>query len=227
MHSKINVMLAALISLFSHCVAYGFTILPGDVTSNKVKDANGGPLQLISITGAIAYPMGDTLIELISKLEPKVPVLVKFNSPGGSTEQGLKMIEALKKLRAEGRKVYSSVENGDTCGSMCVPIYMQGQRRYAGEGSLLMFHGATQPIFSNVPDFYKTEEILQIFVEAGINKEWLDARRKEGVFTLPGAYWISGRELFAANANVVTHIIPRHVVEEAWRAPIDPNLRPR
>lgn len=216
-----------LLTLLAPLPASAQTLIPGDVALTKGSDAAGKPLFILSITGTIAYPMGDTTVELLTKLQPGQPLLVRLNSPGGSNNEGTRIVEALRKERAAGRHVHASVENGEICASMCVPIFMQGERRYAGEGSLFMFHGATRPAYSNVPNFYKTEEVLELFLQAGMSKAWLDTLRKQGVFTLPGAYWISGIELYNSNANVVTHPIPRHVVEEAWTSPIDPDLRPR
>lgn len=207
--------------------AQAFEIKAGELALTDGTDAKDQPLYVLTLRGDIAYPLADNLDELVAKMKPKQRLLFRLDSRGGSHQQGTRMVETLKNEKAKGREIFTSVENGDTCGSMCVPLFMQGKRRYGGEGSLFMFHGATRPEITNVPDASKTEEVIEEMAKAGLSREWIEARRTDGVFTKPGAYWISGKELFDARAQAITHIIPRHVTEEPWSAPVDPNIRSR
>lgn len=219
--------LLALTLLWLPDSAQAFDIPAGTVTVRESQDANGAPIYYMQIDGAIAAPMPDQMSQLLATLKPDEPLLLNLNSPGGSSGQGKLIIAMLQDELKKGRNFSTSVENGQICASMCVPLFMQAPRRYAGEGSLFMFHGAIEPDYSNVPDFYATEDLLRIFTEAGMNPSWIDDRRKEGVFTEPGSYWISGRELYDAKSDVITRLIPRHVVDEPWHASIDPQLGPK
>lgn len=202
-------------------------LVPGEVKYFESRNASDQPLDVIEINGTIAYPMADLFQAELAKTHQGRALLVRLNSPGGSNEQGNKIIQMLQDKRQDGTVLDTSVENGTVCASMCVPLFMQGRKRYGGEGSLFMFHGATQPSFSNIPHPLVTEDVIQTMIRAGMSSEWIQKRRQEGVFSKPGAYWISGRELFDQNAGVITKLIPRHVVEEPWTAPFDTNIRPR
>lgn len=202
-------------------------LVPGEVKYFEGRNADDQPLDVIEINGTIAYPMADLFEAELLKTRQGRSLLVRLNSPGGSNEQGNKIIQMMQAKRQSGTVLDTAVENGSVCASMCVPLFLQGRKRYGGEGSLFMFHGATRPSFSNIPHPLVTEDVIQTMLRAGINPNWILKRRQEGVFSLPGSYWISGKELFDQNADVITKLIPRHVVEEPWTAPFDPNLRPR
>lgn len=223
-----SLMSILVVLLFSqHEAANALAIIPGDIKMSERTDANDKPIYYLEIDGGIAYPIAEKMKELLAQMKPSQPLVVKLNSQGGSNEQGKAMIALIQEEIRKGRIVSTSVVNGDKCGSMCVPVYMQGKFRYAGEGTLFMFHGSTRPNFSNIPVESETEEVIRILIKAGISGDWIKARRAEGVFTLPGAYWISGRELFDVNANVITKILPRHEKEIPWTSPIDPSRGPR
>jgi ATP-dependent protease ClpP protease subunit len=202
-------------------------IAVGEISVIERTDNKDQPLYFVQLNGGIGYPMAERMKETLATLTKPIPILLKLNSGGGSRNEGLAIIEMLEAEIAKGRVLHTSVENGEMCGSMCVPIFMLGKKRYGAEGALFMFHGASKAFTTNVPSFFPTEEMLIAFVKAGMSKDWLEARRREGVFSKPGAYWISGRELFDAKANVVTHTIPRHALEEPWAMPFDASMGPR
>ena len=57
-------------------------------------------------------------------------VELKLDSVGGSVAEGEKVIDVLKKIKTT-HKLYTVVGAGRRCGSMCVFIYVQGQKRFA------------------------------------------------------------------------------------------------
>ncbi|KHD88922.1 MAG: hypothetical protein OM95_05445 [Bdellovibrio sp. ArHS] len=180
----------------------------------------------IKISGEVTPGFAAQLDSEFSKIDPAKEVLLHLNSPGGLVDEGLEAIQIIKQQKEKGRVVETTVENGDKCGSICVPIYVQGKNRYAGEVAAFMFHGA-RPWHSNIPNKRKTEELLNKFVEAGVSEAWLKKLFGLGVFSEPGEYWVSGKELSAERSNVVTELIPKHVKFKPQRLPIDPNMGPR
>lgn len=220
---------ALLKCLLTGAMAQAATLVPGDV--KFIRDGQDGaknPIYVIKLSGTIAYPMDEQFREALAQMtDSKKNLWVQLNSKGGSNERGSNIIKMLQAQKSQGRHVVTLVENGDTCASMCVPIFVQGNNRLAGEGSLFMFHGSTLFNFTNVPDPLQTRLMMQFFYDAGVNSKWLQSLIDGGVFSKPGSYWISGKEMSEAQALVSTQLIPRHVTDEPWRAPVDPNIRPR
>jgi hypothetical protein len=208
-------------------LASAVAIAPGRVKLESMESTKGNKLYVLWITGAVAYPMASDMEEAFAKAELDKPVAIDLDSRGGSVEEGKKIIRLIQAERARGRRVDTVVQNGNHCGSMCVPIFVQGENRIAGEVSAFMFHGATQAAFTNVPNALMTAELLNTFVAAGVNKDWLNSLKEKGVFSTPGEYWISGKDLLDAKSGVVTRLKGQYEQFEPWHAPFDPNIRSR
>lgn len=209
-------------------IAPAQSLVPGKVQLEERKSGKTGKeFYVIALTGALAYPLAREFDELVESFKDDRPLLVHLNSGGGSYQEGLKIIATLRRLAQEGREVNTTVHNGEICGSMCVPVFLQGRKRFAGEVAAFMFHGVVAHGFTNVPNEAKTREALNLFLDAGVSKEWLDGMWGKKVFSLPGQYWMTAGELHRENSGIVTEIIPRHEVFEPWSAPIDPQIRPR
>lgn len=202
-------------------------LVPGSVKLIEAKGAGDKPIYVLQISGAIATPMAAEIEEQLKKAVEDRPLLVHLNSEGGSVTEGEKIIAILQRLRAEKKTVHTTVMNGEKCASMCVFLYAQGEKRFASEVSTFMFHGAIQFAITNVPDAWKTREQLQHLIKAGVSTAWLNSLWEAGAFTKPGAYWMSGKDLVDAKSGLVTDLLSRHDVQEPWRAPFDPNIRPR
>lgn len=207
--------------------ASGQILRPGDLKVSEVRRGD----QLITvfkITGSIAYPMAHELKEAFEKMSPESKrVLLHLNSGGGSVQEGLEIIGLLRLKKREGYKIDSTVHNGEICGSMCVPLFVQGERRYAGEVSAFMFHGVVKHGFTNVPDEERTRSLINLFFDAGVSRDWISLMWERKAFSTPGSYWLTGQQLLNEKSNIVNFLLPAHDVEEPWHAPLDPNIRPR
>ncbi|MCO5112822.1 MAG: hypothetical protein M9899_01455 [Bdellovibrionaceae bacterium] len=183
----------------------------------------------IDLQGFIAPPMADKFIEIASTLPPAPHrILFKLNSrSGGSVQEGLKIIEAIDELKLNGYQFDSTVLNGETCGSMCVPLFLQGQKRTAGAVSVFMLHGVVPNAFTNIPNESRTRDYLKLFIRAGVSEEWIEQKWEDGVFTTPGYFWITGQRLVDEKSGMISDLIPAHEVLEPVRPPFDPNIRPR
>lgn len=96
-------------------------------------------------------------------------------------------------------------EAGAKCASMCVFIYVQGERRFAAPASLWLFH----EIALNDPHTHqlialKRDPWLQIvdkyWVPAGVDPNWIANVETQAVNT---NVWESGAQLLAEGANLV------------------------
>ena len=133
-------------------------------------------------------------------------VLLILNSPGGSVEEGERVIDVLREIRVT-HQLDTAVFQGATCASMCVPIFLQGRERYAAGSSLWVFHEASRVADGDdgkaVAD---DEETLRLFrsyyVKAGVRVAWLN----EVLAKIANGHnlWQTGQELLAANAGIIT-----------------------
>lgn len=224
-----NLRSLLLTSLLTFTVSAAHAVLiPGKIQFISEGNGNGKPVYVIKITGPIAYPMDEEFLEATKQMtDPQRPLWIDLDSPGGSSDRGDTIIKVIRNEIAKGREIVTTVENGHTCASMCVPIYVQGQIRWAGEGTLFMFHGATQQGVSNIPNAARTREVMQYFYDAGVDATWMQSLIDSGVFSTPGAYWTTGKALHEEKTKIITHLFSGHVKEEPYQAPFDPNIRPR
>lgn len=128
-------------------------------------------------------------------------IILDLHSPGGAIAEGEQVIRIIERMKRT-HIVDTRVRSGYKCYSMCVPIFLEGERRMAGENALFMFHEPT------VRDFYTDEEVRQpafekalttrrfvnrYFVNSDIDPSWL-----EGLL----AEW-KGRDVFKSAEELV------------------------
>lgn len=200
-------------------------IEPGTVQYEDTRPL-GKKFVMIHIKGTIANPLADNLASEFKKIPVKADLVISLNSAGGSVQEGLRVIELIKKEK-ENRKIGTVVFNGEICASMCVPIYMQGTTRTAAEVSGFMFHGAAMNGFTNIPNPQVSRQIIEYMIRDGASEKWLMSLWKQGVFTEPTEYWMSGKELFEQKTGVVNAVVPRFVKFTPWSAPFDPSMGPK
>lgn len=196
--------------------------VPGSIKEQKPE---GKDFSIVYVMGSIAYPLDEELEEILSKYADGERVIIQFNSPGGATTTGAQMINIMQKHRNR-LQLDTLVDNPDICASMCIPLFMQGRKRYVGARSTFMFHGA-RAWHTNVPNPKMSREYVDSMIAAGASSEWLQALWDAGVFTEPMDYWANGEELFEEKSGIPTHLIPKVIVHKPWSAPIDTNIRPR
>lgn len=163
---------------------------------------------LVDISGDINAGDAATLTALIGKISER-ELIITLNSAGGSVAEGELMIDQILLLRKSGVKVTTVVRNGAQCGSMCLPVFMAGEDRRAGEISAFYFHGVLPSRFCMQTDTKATESYLQLLRSLGMSPEFQDQLKNEGVFATADKYWMSGTELFQNGKNFVTHLESR------------------
>lgn len=192
----------------------GFTVLTAEDGAVKATD-----VVVIEYDGPIAHPMAANLRTIWDSVRASRRfgrVLLRLNSPGGSDVHGQQVIEVLTEIRKHAA-LSTVVGEGGVCASMCVAIYIQGETRYASPASSWMFHGACRRM-SNVPSLSLTTSHFALFRQREIDDGFINYLFEKEYVTRPGAYWISGIELFE-RSNIITEILPN------WR-PVDPNPGP-
>lgn len=69
----------------------------------------------------------------------KRKLLISLNSGGGMVKAGAELIGFIRDLQRV-REVDTVVENGSMCASMCVPVFLTGEERFAEPKARFMFH---------------------------------------------------------------------------------------
>ena len=200
-------------------------ILPGTVESSNYTSEGGEKAVHVLISGGIAHPLADKLKDVLKAIPAASKITLELSSPGGTVDEGNKIIQLLEDEIKLGRKIETFVQNGSQCGSMCVPIFMVAKVRKAGEVATFMFHPATT-VGLNV-NKQLTGFLLGAMILRGLSEKWISEKTKLGVFSSPGEYWMTGKELSDEKAGVVTELKSRHIKYKFEELPFDPNLRSR
>ena len=163
--------------------------------------------------GEIGPPFLRTFNAALNKHgEGKSRIVLVLDSPGGLAGYGARIIRRLDDLKKQVR-IDTVVETGDSCMSMCVAIYLQGQTRYASPSARFMMHEvSTHDMLSDrrirMPRAEReaaTDQLyLKYFEPAGVSPQWMRQLRTEirgrDVFR-------SGRQLVDEKSGVVTNLL--------------------
>jgi hypothetical protein len=191
-------------------VMAGFTLVLPE--SGRLPDPD---MVVIEYRGPVAFPMAENLRAIWEDVRATGrfrTVVLRLDSPGGSGAHGSAVVDLLGEMRRE-IALTTLVGDGDLCASMCIGLFIQGDRRYASPASAFMFHGASRQL-SNIPDPVLTERYIEFFRDRAIDAGFIDFLRRHDYIADPGGFWISGADL-AGRSNIVTDLLPH------WR-PAEP-----
>lgn len=128
----------------------------------------------------------------------------EIDSDGGSVREGEHAIAELQAIK-KTHKLYTGVTAGRRCGSMCVFIYVQGQKRYAAPASIWLFHEVsrtdkrTKKIYEL--DRQQWERLIEKYwVPAGVSPAWIANMKQHTVQT---DFYQTGQDLLAHNSGIV------------------------
>jgi hypothetical protein len=100
-------------------------------------------------------------------------VVLFLNSAGGQVEEGDRVIQILNEAKQTHRLV-TQVLDGNLCASMCIPIFLQGDDRFAARASNWIFHEATRPGANGKERTDITWCLFRkYYVPAGVSMDWL------------------------------------------------------
>ncbi len=179
----------------------------GRLTVEKSGDA-----ALFSWNSSIELPMARRLSEAFEKSKGEVKrIVIDLNSPGGSLYEGREVIKVIDRMK-QTHQVETHVGAKRICLSMCVPIYLQGQRRLASKSARFMFH---EPFHA---DYFTGEEVKkpeferkyfarqffeQYFTNSQMDPVWRAQLEKEWKGR---EIWKTGRQLHNEKSNIVTEL---------------------
>ncbi|HUC47536.1 MAG TPA: hypothetical protein VMR94_13355, partial [Hyphomicrobiaceae bacterium] len=137
-----NALIGALalgLSLFLQCAPASATELPRGELKVSLSSTRANTV-LLSWTGPVMAPMASQIREAFESRKGQASrFLLRVSSYGGSVAEGERVIEVLRQIKAT-HELETTVLQGDVCASMCVFIYVQGQKRYGALTSSWLFH---------------------------------------------------------------------------------------
>jgi hypothetical protein len=139
--------------------------------------------------------------------------VVALHSPGGTLEHGRETIAQIRRMQRT-HMVDTMVEARRACGSMCVPVYLAGQRRTAAPQARFMFHEVSfrDNLSGKVETVPKeaigraTDQFFERYLKpAGLDARWL-ANLREAVRGKD--VWRTAADLVEQRAGVVHELAP-------------------
>jgi ATP-dependent protease ClpP protease subunit len=197
----------------------------GDVASRQTLSVSEEPDRIVlGWSGPIQEPMSERIVATFDRYKADRRRLVLIlNSPGGSIEQGRKVVAA---IRARDRAIDTFVQKAGVCASMCVPIFLAGTQRMADPEAYFMFHQASlnssarenmkrqqfseseTALFSQAVKAIETQATDDFFRNdigiRGVSRVWL-ARMREKI---PGRdIWMSGQQLVDEGSGIIDRLV--------------------
>ncbi len=183
-----------------------------EAAHRRLKISYAPQLKVLSLkwSGKIDRPMARQLGNALNRYQGRADKLVLTLASGGGRVSEAKKVIALLRRFKQRHALETRVSPGRVCGSMCVPIFLQGQVRRAAPASLWLFHEIsrhdekTNKTIRLLPK--KTARMFKdYFVPAGVSRFWLKgvAAQIKG-----NDIWLTGAQLIAQRSNIITAQMP-------------------
>lgn len=170
-----------------------------------------GNVVILAWTGEVELPMHTLLMRAFDDWRDKSQhFLLQLNSQGGSVREGGDVVELLQRIKRT-HKLDTFVASREICMSMCVPIYLQGNKRIAAPDARFMFHepkrfyddGSEAKGFSFEREALTRRFFTRYFENSAMAADWRVQLEKD---------WIgkdifkSGKQLLDERSNIVTDL---------------------
>ena len=160
--------------------------------------------------GRIERPMASEFRAAIDKWKDRATggFVISLDSRGGRVRVAYAVANMLRDLRKTHR-VTTHVGRGRVCGSSCVPIFLQGEKRSVAFASLWLFHQITirhksDPRRLVVRKKSTNKMFANYFAPAGVPEFWIQSIKQK----IDGSdYWMTGAELLASGSKIGTHFL--------------------
>ncbi|MFN0023944.1 MAG: ATP-dependent Clp protease proteolytic subunit [Parvularculaceae bacterium] len=165
---------------------------------------------VLAWTEAVEAPMAHRFREAFEASKEKTGrIVIDLHSPGGALTEGRAVIDEIERMKRT-HQVDTRVAAGATCASMCVPIFLAGEKRLAAADAQFMFHEpasvdfftdekAKTPAFEQRMDAERYFE--RYFGRSAMDPAWREKLRENWKGR---DIWKTGAELVAEGSNVVT-----------------------
>lgn len=204
---RLNLLLTALAAASLAAASPHAAAIAEDMPGYTVELFPAPDASTVVIQGAIFSPIAKDVSEAIAKTPRGTPIVVSLDSLGGKLKEGEKLIAVLDAAK-KSQEVTTFVDNGNRCLSMCIAIFMSGEKRIAGRASVWMIHAA-HAYGSPLPLPGPTKRYLHDLAARGVSERWLrQLEHEHHLFSRPAELWLTGAELAAQNSNIATKVLP-------------------
>jgi hypothetical protein len=206
-----NRLLLAVMALVAAWLGHGI-YQDARVDKGRLTVTQAGDAVVLTWAAGIDIPMVTRFTEAFDAWKGRTGhFVIRLHSPGGSLREGRELIELIRQVRRTHR-VDTLVADGHVCASMCVPVYLQGESRYAGRRARFMFHQPARydsqtderiegPAFEQRALARRFFE--RYFVNSPITPAWLEKLEKDWVGK---DIWKTAEELSQENSGIVTDL---------------------
>ena len=175
-------------------------------------DPNGPDTIVFTWRNKVEAPMARRFEDAYAEWKGKGRrILIDLHSPGGYLEEGEKVIRIIEEMKRT-HIVDTQVGARRACYSMCVPIYLQGEERFAAPNARFMFHEPStvdfytgdkveRPQFER--DYISRRYFDRYFGASPMDPEWRDKLAAE--WKGKDLYY-TARELVDQHSNIVTEL---------------------
>lgn len=120
-------------------VALGLGLMFGGSSSGLSSRTEADRI-VLSWSGTVDGKMVSSFDDALARYaRDRRPIRIELNSGGGNVGAGKVLIERIKQAR-KTRRIDTVVARGALCASMCVPVYLAGEQRFAHKDARFMFH---------------------------------------------------------------------------------------
>jgi ATP-dependent protease ClpP protease subunit len=160
-------------------------------------------------TGPIAAPMASQIRDAFeSRKGQATRFVLRISSQGGHVPEGERVIEVMRQIRAT-HQLDTAVTQGDLCASMCVFIYLQGQKRFGAMTSSWLFHEVSHVDLATKQttklDRAAFERLVDKYMRpAGVSAEWIADMQPR---TVDSDYWQTGADLIRTNSGIINETL--------------------
>jgi hypothetical protein len=192
------------------------TEFPGlEIFTHEDQDTIGKDAAGLRFAGQITAALATALEKvLLDNGKPRFArLMLELDSEGGELDAVEKVVAVLQKVQTVAT-LSTRVMDGKVCASGCVAVFMTGKERKASTASVWVFHGACS-LNTNVPSMAATSRYLDLLTNLGVRPEFTCKLVQEGYVTSPGAFILSGYELFHNHdSGIITELLPNWRPEE-------------
>ena len=168
--------------------------------------------RIVFITGVINEELSNNVISNLLKLShenDKEPIEIYINSPGGSIDQGLAIIDVMKIIEKKYPDIYIATVCVGQASSMGAWILAAGRkgRRYASENAKIMIHQASAGIRGETSDLYNFIQHLRRREDSMVSKfsRWTGQSKEKIRKDMERDFYMTAEE--ALEYGIIDHIM--------------------
>jgi ATP-dependent protease ClpP protease subunit len=182
--------------------------------------------------GAIMPPMANQIRDAFEAHRRQASRFVlRISSQGGLVPEGERVIELMRQIKAT-HQLDTVVTQGDVCASMCVFIYLQGQKRFGALTSSWLFHEVSHIDQATKQttklDRGAWERLVEKYMgPAGVSESWITDMKPR---TVNSDYWQTGADLINSSSGIIHEALAnqttRHIAANPRAKDATPSTRP-